>query len=160
MNGRPKTPASSRFWSKVDKSGECWLWTAATAGRGYGVIGETRTHMVYAHRLSYEMAFGAIPDGQWVLHRCDTPRCVRPDHLFLGDVRDNVADMVEKGRSTKGRQRPELRGSSNHQSKLTDDDVRRIRSSELSASALAVHYGVSDTLIYQIRRRVAWRHVA
>lgn len=93
-----------RFWSKVNKSSipdECWLWTAATIGGGYGQImgvvnGKRRP--VYAHRVSWEMAFGPIPADLYVLHRCDVPLCVNPDHLFLGTQGDNLADARAKGR--------------------------------------------------------------
>ena len=95
-----------RFWSKVDKSGDCWVWTAAVVGSrnpkfdhvgGYGVFGIGRK--VYrAHRVSWEMAHGPIPDGMLVCHSCDNRGCVRPSHLFLGDQADNVRDMDSKGR--------------------------------------------------------------
>ena len=83
------------FWAKVDKSSSaCWLWTGRTRGRnGYGAFGSA-----YAHRMSWEMAHGPIPVGQQVLHACDVPLCVRPDHLFLGTHRQNMEDAARKGR--------------------------------------------------------------
>lgn len=76
----------------------CWLWTAGVGIGGYGRLwcgaGLTR----YAHRFSYELAFGPVPSGMFVCHRCDTPACVNPDHLFLGTHRDNMRDMQQKGR--------------------------------------------------------------
>src|SRR3990167_5510093 len=92
-----------RFWAKVAKSEGCWIWNGAVSGDGYGSFYQERK-WVKAHRLSWELSLGMIPqfsDPQvalCVLHHCDTPRCVRPDHLFLGTNRDNVADMVAKGR--------------------------------------------------------------
>lgn len=102
---------SQRFWQKVDKAGPvpehcpelgpCWIWTGARLPAGYGRIANSEPagpRVLNAHRVSWEMAHGSIPDGSHVLHRCDVPRCVRPDHLFLGDQAANVADMVAKGR--------------------------------------------------------------
>lgn len=90
------------FWSKVDTTGECWLWLAARIPPyGYGNFGGTQDGVRWvklAHRHAYELAHGPIPEGMWVLHRCDNPPCVRPDHLFLGTHADNMRDMVAKGR--------------------------------------------------------------
>lgn len=86
-----------RFWAKVDRTASCWLWTAAKTPDGYGKLG-IRCYMEYAHRLSWEMHRGPIPAGMLVLHRCDTPSCVNPAHLFIGTQFDNMQDMVAKGR--------------------------------------------------------------
>lgn len=89
-----------RFWARVKKGDGCWEWTGSTGRRGYGtfmVHGE-RTR---SHRYSWALHFGAIPDGLWVLHRCDNPPCVRPDHLWLGTVLDNNVDSRIKGRHPK-----------------------------------------------------------
>lgn len=92
----PRT-IEDRFWAKVDRGGECWRWTADCDSSGYGSL-KTGHTKVSAHRLSWQLHHGQIPPGQSVLHRCDNPRCVRPDHLFLGTQADNIADMVAKGR--------------------------------------------------------------
>lgn len=95
--GRPPKP----FWAHVHFGPGCWTWLASKKHDGYG----KRKHngkMTTAHRVSFEMEFGPIPDGLAVLHRCDNPPCVRPDHLFLGTQQENIADMVAKGRHSRG----------------------------------------------------------
>lgn len=93
-----RLPPEVRFWKYVAKSDGCWLWTASTNHWGYGQLSCPGRSYLRAHRLSYEMHVGPIPDGLFVCHRCDVPACVRPDHLFLGTPKDNVDDMVAKGR--------------------------------------------------------------
>lgn len=96
-----------RFWSKVDKSGKHWMWTGGTntkTGHGQMRIKEgDGSSRELAHRLSWMIHFGSIPDGLCVLHSCDIKRCVKPKHLFLGTRADNVADMIAKGRDNFGR---------------------------------------------------------
>lgn len=89
-----------RFWSKVEKTdGGCWLWQAARISGGYGVMGiRGGQRNVLAHRFSWELHRGPIPDEFFVCHRCDNPSCVRPDHLFIGTALDNSRDMMNKGR--------------------------------------------------------------
>lgn len=95
----------ARFWEKVDKTDGCWNWIAARGSvrektPGYGHFGYLgKTHL--AHRLSWKIHFGEIPAGIFVLHKCDNPGCVRPDHLFLGTHADNMADAKTKGRMIK-----------------------------------------------------------
>jgi hypothetical protein len=87
-----------RFWAKVNKTSTCWEWTGAVRGWGYGAFGLER----YAHRYSWKLHYGEIPESQLVLHKCDNRRCVRPDHLFLGDQQANITDMVQKRRHVHG----------------------------------------------------------
>lgn len=95
-----RVPAAVRFWRHVKKSDGCWLWTASKTALGYGQLGAPERSSNYlAHRLSYEINVGPIPDRMCVLHRCDTPACVNPAHLFLGTKRDNSRDMEAKGRT-------------------------------------------------------------
>lgn len=92
----------ARFWKKVAQSPDCWLWTATTTPTGYGKIRrEDQGELVYAHRYSWELHYGPVPAGLMVLHHCDTPSCVRPDHLFLGDQVANMRDMAAKGRGAR-----------------------------------------------------------
>jgi hypothetical protein len=91
-----------RFWAKVHKTDGCWLWTGGHS-HGYGNLARTKQEgPILAHRYSYELAYGSFPAELHVLHTCDTPRCVRPDHLFLGTHQDNIADMARKGRRAQG----------------------------------------------------------
>src|SRR3990167_3261212 len=96
---------SKRFWSKVEKTEKCWIWIRGRDKDGYGhfSIGNRENNRpVPAHRVAWQLTNGEIPKGLFVLHKCDNPPCVRPDHLFLGDVKDNAIDMVLKGRQATG----------------------------------------------------------
>lgn len=142
-----------RFWAKVDKTDGCWLWTASTTAKGYGQLQVRPGVMSSAHRYSYTIHNGVIPDGLHILHTCDNPRCVRPDHLFLGTNKDNSRDMVAKGRCNP----PKGVRASNAQ--LTDALVRLIRVSPLSARELAETLDVTTTAIYLVRNRTNWKHI-
>lgn len=99
-------PVEVRFWRKVDRgaAADCWLWTGARLPKGYGHIGFKRTS-VRAHRLSWEIHNGLIPEGRQVLHHCDNQPCVNPAHLYLGTNDDNVRDRVTRGRTKTGRRK-------------------------------------------------------
>lgn len=99
VRGRTR-PLADRFWEKVQKGPDCWLWQGATSRRGYGEIqrGSRGEGPVEVHRIVWELTNGAIPAGMEVCHRCDVPACVRVDHLFLGTHADNMGDMARKGR--------------------------------------------------------------
>ena len=154
-------PLIDRFWSRVDKSGDCWVWTAATTNGGYGVIRDTGRNgkIIRAHRLSWELHNGPIPAGIEVCHRCDNPPCVNPAHLFLGTHQDNVTDTVNKGRASGGGPR----GSLHHQAKLTEAQVVDIRARHTAGAAsqrqLAREYGVDRRAIHQVVYRKTWIHV-
>jgi hypothetical protein len=90
---------SERFWSKVDKSGECWEWTSSVGTTGYGQFYfSPDQRVVRAHRASMMLLHGDLDQSVFVLHRCDNRLCVRPDHLYLGDHSQNMADMHSRGR--------------------------------------------------------------
>jgi hypothetical protein len=95
----PPRGDSLRFWAHVDKTGECWVWTGARNAAGYGDFhrGGGMNH-VFAHRYSWELVHGSLPEGRLVLHHCDNPPCVNPKHLFDGTHADNTRDMIRKGR--------------------------------------------------------------
>lgn len=92
-----------RFWSNVRRSDGCWEWTGSKRGNGYGCLA-VGGRQVGAHRVAWETQNGPIPEGLFVLHKCDNPPCVRPDHLFLGTAKDNAMDMARKGRAAGARQ--------------------------------------------------------
>lgn len=160
----------------VPKLGPCWTWQGRKAGKGYGVFSANGEKNFYVHRFSYALHIGPIPEGLHVLHRCDRPNCVRPDHLFVGTNLDNVRDAMRKGRLSKP---PENRavlaqwwkahpdryckGETHGHAKLTEEQVRIIRQRERdgeSQYALAREFGVSQSVIYRTCRRLTWRHVA
>ena len=133
-----------RFWGAVHKTDTCWLWTGGRAGGRYGKL-KYRGRLVSAHRASWFLQHGVFPT-LWVLHRCDTPLCVRPDHLFLGTAATNAQDSAQKGRrSRRGRR------------KLTETQVREIRQASGTATELANTYGVTASNIRYIRRGASWQ---
>lgn len=145
-----------RFWALVNKTSDCWLWTASGNGQGYGKmrIGGRKGALVYAHRLSWELHYGFIPEGLHVLHRCDNGACVRPDHLFLGTHKDNMADAAIKERF------PDRRGEAGGNVKLSAENVLAIRARKgQTQRALAAEFGVTHSQIGGISRGVYWPHL-
>lgn len=147
---------SQRFWKNVHATDDgCWVWHGCVDGHGYGTLhvnGATK----YAHRFSYEIANGVIPPGLCVCHRCDTPLCVRPDHLFLGTRQENNADRDRKRRTRPGKSM----GAAHGMSKLTEAQALEILQSSESSRVMAARYAVTPALIRMIRRRVIWKHLA
>jgi hypothetical protein len=123
---KPITAPEFRFWGRVQKSPNCWLWTGDTKSHGYGrMVGRNRK-LQHVHRVSWELHFGPIPVGLFVLHKCDVKACVRPDHLFLGTQEDNIRDCVNKGRHVSGLP-PVPTGETCPSAKLKDREVVEIR---------------------------------
>lgn len=158
--GRRATP----FWDRVDRSGECWLWTAYRNEDGYGTV-RFDGRMQGAHRVAWQLTHGPIPDGLDVLHSCDNPPCCKPDHLFLGTNHDNVIDRHTKGRSknlfsSDERHPARLRRGAKHWcAKLSDDAVRQIRQRrERGETTVSIGraLGVNTGTVSRIARR-EWR---
>ena len=143
----------TRFKSKfIEKSrSDCWLWTASTLPSEYGQFG-VDGKVKKAHRVSWELHKGPIPEGLCVCHKCDVPSCVNPNHLFLGTNAENSRDMAKKGRAPRGER-------SGH-AKVTEDQVRAIRADTRLQREIAPDYGLSQATISQIKLRSRWAHVS
>ena len=161
-----------RFWAKVAKTEDgCWNWIASKRHKGYGAFCYHREDGTLvqgrAHRYSWEIHNGDIPDGMFVLHSCDNPACVNPDHLFLGTNQDNVDDMMRKGRhvagGTKcGRSGRWKKGPDHKNYRLGDDVIVAIRNDRLdglSYSALSKKHGVNMSYVFRICTGKARREV-
>lgn len=151
----------ARFWSKVDQSQgseSCWKWQGATNGKkGYGQLTLRQRHF-YAHRVAYTLAF-SDPGSLLVCHTCDNPRCCNPKHHFLGTIKDDVADMLTKGRARGGAKIPP-KGVKHYGAKLTESDVLKIRAStNISINEWARRLKVSPGTISCIVNRKTWKHV-
>lgn len=157
MAAAPETKLSLR----TERTESCWLWRGPLDRSGYGKLrvceaGVART--VSAHRLAWTLAHGPIPEGLLVCHHCDTPACVRPDHLFLGTHIDNMADMVRKGRARTS----DKHGSNNPRSKLTPEQVRLIfawRAMGESQGKIALKLGINQSTVSDIERGRRWANL-
>lgn len=163
---------TERFLSHVSKDAEsgCWHWGSTIKRDGYGQFWlQGASHR--AHRVSWVLFRGEIPQGKWVLHHCDTPRCVNPDHLWLGDNSENQIDCARKGRTNLQRH-PEQsrfndpsvirRGSGSHMAKITEAQafmIRELWKSGMTERMIGVAYGLRQTTVNLIRRGVTWKHV-
>lgn len=149
-----------RFWSKVEKTDDCWLWIAGTDKNGYGLI-KLDGRSLRAHRISWMLKNNQlIPNQMFVCHSCDNPSCVNPAHLWLGTAQDNARDRDVKGRHGFGRVGATYRGQDHHQAKLTKEAVLEIRSCKSKTQRLlAQEYGVSEATISLIKSRKIWTHI-
>lgn len=163
FSGINASPSEVRFWASVDKEGpqhpklgRCWDWIKSANG-GYGLI-LVGSRRIKSHRYSYELHFGDT-NGLQVLHKCDRPICVNPEHLFLGSQLENIADMVSKGRQSGAC------GESNFKAKLSERQVLEIRRTYRKGSklfgyrGLAARFGVCQNTIQMIISRQTWRHL-
>lgn len=136
-----------QFWDNVEKSEECWEWKKGLGSKSkpkhqYGrafVLGIVSRG---AHRVAWELSFGGIPKGLQVLHKCDNPKCVRPDHLFLGTHADNMKDKGKKGR---------ISGERNPSAKYSDELIKKIKEAEGTYYSIAKKFGVSITYAKELR---------
>lgn len=152
---RDDTICLRRFFKKVEVvAGACWEWRGAK-DEGYGRFFTRDGKINFAHRISYATHIGPIPDGMLVCHHCDNRACVNPEHLFLGTPRDNMIDMVNKGRNRPAR----LFGSANPHSKMTLDraqEARQLHTTGTTIREIARLMGVGETCIGKIIRGERW----
>lgn len=167
MAGTDAATEELRFWAKVNKQepltshapelGPCWVWTGAKGAWGYGRL-TVKAQRKLAHRFSFEIANGPIPKGMFVLHRCDNPSCVRPDHLRMGTPKENTQDMYVRRRAAL----MGPKGESNSHAKLTEAQVIQIRNrfsrGELIVR-MAAEFGMDVTSVSKIVNGRSWRHV-
>lgn len=148
--------APEDFWRFVEKIPgiDCWLWSGVTVRGGYGRFAFNRSKY-RAHRFSWIISNGNIPDELQVLHRCDNPPCVNPAHLFLGTNKDNIADKVAKGRAS----RWAPRGSDGSNAKLTDNQVLSIRDDKRIYRLIAADFGITSRQVCSIKLRRQWKHI-
>jgi hypothetical protein len=144
-----------RFYEKflVRPKTRCWIWIGSRNKRNYGQMSTRRgCSPVHASRVSWGLHYGEIPRGMFVLHRCDNPPCVNPEHLFVGNQKENVADMLRKRRG--------LVGQKNGQAKLNVDEVLAIREmSGKSQQQIAQQFGINQQQVSKIRLRKRWAHL-
>lgn len=162
-----RVPAEVRFWKYVNKNGpihsalrsRCWLWTGSLTG-GYPRLRSNSTANGKGHRYSWVLHNGEIPSNLSVLHRCDNPICVNPDHLFLGTQADNIHDMEQKGRGY------HKWGEDNGRAILTEDTVRYIRerykpnSRKDGQGAISRELGIHQTTVSRVLSGMYWSHVS
>jgi hypothetical protein len=157
---RSPAPLIERFWRSVDKKSndECWQWIASINNKKYGILGAGGKggKSLFAHRYSYELHNGKIPDGMFVMHKCDNPSCVNPNHLLVGTPKDNTQDALSKNRL----KTIFLNGENHPNCKLSINDVKYIKShNEIKSIELANMFNVSPQTICDIRKNRKWRNV-
>jgi len=158
-----------RILDRLDRSGDCWLWTGALDERGRGRVWRNGSICIH-HRAIWSILVGPIPKGALLCHHCDNPTCANPDHLYIGNSKTNVDDMMRRGRhwtardperakavaAGNGSQNNWVKGERNPKAKLRQDQAIEIANSSDGNRALAERYGVHITSIQRIRRGAAW----
>jgi hypothetical protein len=152
-NEMSRKNTEKEFWNKVDKQGndDCWNWKAGKDDHGYGKF-KFNGHAYHSHRLSWIFCNGNIPDKLQVLHHCDNPACVNPNHLFLGTPTDNMQDMTKKGRS--------MYGEKGNNAKLTWDQVQQIRERRKHGEmncVMALEFKVNRATISRVVTGECWK---
>jgi hypothetical protein len=164
------TKEIDRFWASVEKTSSCWNWLGEITWCGYGRFSRTESNVrtrTGAHRKALELTFGKIQEGLFVCHKCDNRRCVRPDHLFLGTQKDNLSDMVQKGRSAKGETHGRYtkpgrtaRRERHGRALLTEQQVIEIRQryavGDITLTNLAKDYAVCRSQVWNITSGNQW----
>lgn len=140
------------FWLRVDKTGDCWIWTGPCQKTGHGRVGILKKKYL-AHRIAYFLTYGYVSPELCLRHTCDNPPCVRPDHLIPGTLKENTQDMVSRGRGRPGR----------IPKKLTAENVITIRNSwaqgSMSMIALSKTFGITRETVRRILNRITWSHI-
>jgi hypothetical protein len=147
----------ARFWAKVEKTDGCWLWRGAKSSGGYGCIGWDGK-IVGAHRASWLLRHGIIPGGLHVLHKCDTPACVNPAHLFLGTNLDNMKDRNAKGRC-RSRGLPGDRAARRKLASVDVIDIRAMVADGVQQKDVARIYGVHKATVNDLVLRKTWASI-
>ncbi len=165
-----------KLLNKIKIINNCWEWQGGLNNAGYGKIRNGKKHLS-AHRLSYELFKGQIPEGKLVCHSCDNKKCVNPDHLWLGTQKENIQDAKKKGilpkqfgrkhseetlKKLKLRKHSDRRGDKHHLKKLTSDDVFKIRElldQGIKQVEIAKLYDVDSSAISNIKRKRNWSHI-
>lgn len=164
---RTKKPVEERFWARVEKTPGCWIWTMARkkyflSKYRYGRLNINGKNY-RAHRISWEIHYGKIPKGLCVLHRCDNPCCVRPDHLFLGTRADNNRDTMLKGRKATGKRHGSYLHPEAMARKFTKKQILELReyykNHNITQEELAKRFNMSRAHVWRIVNRIAWTHI-